>query len=100
MRIAVFASGNGSNFEALARKKYRYARIVMLVTDKKDAYCIERSKRLGIPYYVFPYEEYKNKREYETAILELLKKEKLMRSRLRVICGSCRLASEPSRAGY
>ncbi|HHZ18179.1 MAG TPA: phosphoribosylglycinamide formyltransferase [Acholeplasmataceae bacterium] len=77
MRIAVFASGNGSNFEALARKKYRYARIVMLVTDKKDAYCIERSKRLGIPYYVFPYEEYKNKREYETAILELLKKEKI-----------------------
>ena len=37
MRIAVFASGNGSNFEAIAREKYRRVRVVMLEAANKRA---------------------------------------------------------------
>lgn len=77
MRIAVFASGNGSNFEAIAREKYRRVRVVMLVTDNKRAYCVERSKRLGIPCHVFPYGEYVSKSDFEKTILELLKRERI-----------------------
>jgi len=77
MRIAVFASGNGSNFEAIVRKKYQKAEIVLLVTDNKNAYCIERSRRLKIPCRIFPYNDYQNKQDYEIAVLRLLKKENI-----------------------
>ncbi|MCK9536499.1 MAG: phosphoribosylglycinamide formyltransferase [Bacilli bacterium] len=77
MRIAVFASGNGSNFEAVARQRYRRAQIVLLITDNENAYCVERSKKLNIPYYIFPYDKYSGKSEYEKDILLLLTKEKI-----------------------
>ncbi len=49
-KLAVLASGNGSNFEALARALEGSAhRLVLLVHDRKDAYARERAVRLGIP---------------------------------------------------
>lgn len=77
MNIAVFASGNGSNFEAIAKTKYKKIKIKLLITDKEDAYCIERSKRLNIPYFVFPYKKFKSKKEYEESILKKLKEEQI-----------------------
>jgi phosphoribosylglycinamide formyltransferase-1 len=50
-RIAVLASGNGSNFEALASAAARGAlggTIVALLCDQPGAHVIERAKRLGI----------------------------------------------------
>ena len=49
-RVAVFASGNGSNFEALVRglAGTRHG-IVLLVTDNDDCYARNRAMRLGIP---------------------------------------------------
>jgi phosphoribosylglycinamide formyltransferase 1 len=55
-RLAVLASGNGSNFEALARAlRDRPAaegprhQCVLLAYDRKAAYAAERAARLGVP---------------------------------------------------
>ena len=39
-RIAIFASGSGTNFEALVNETYKNGQIVLLVCDKPNAYVI------------------------------------------------------------
>lgn len=49
--LAVFASGQGTNFEALARAAQREelgGRISVLLSDRPEAPAIERARRLGI----------------------------------------------------
>jgi phosphoribosylglycinamide formyltransferase 1 len=49
--LAVLASGQGTNFEALARASQRLelgGRVALLVTDRPDAPALERARRLGI----------------------------------------------------
>lgn len=75
MNIAVFASGNGGNFEAIAKTKFKKLKIKILITDKENAYCIKRSEKLGIPCFVFPIKSFKSKKEYEESILAKLKDE-------------------------
>lgn len=76
MNIAVFASGNGSNFQAIQEaindKKIQGANLKILIVDHKDAYAISRAKALNVPYCVFELKDYKNKEEYERAILAVL----------------------------
>jgi phosphoribosylglycinamide formyltransferase-1 len=52
VRVAVLASGRGSNFDALARAAADPAfpaTIVLLASDREDAPALERARRLGIP---------------------------------------------------
>ena len=77
VNLAVFASGNGSNFEnivqALLSGKITEATCKLLVVDKEHAYACERAKKLNIPYlYVNP-KAYPNKAEYQTIILTKLR---------------------------
>lgn len=74
-KLAVFASGSGTNFQAIvdAVKEGRLkAEICLLVCDKPGAYAIERAKNEGIPQFVFRAKDYANKAEYEEAILKEL----------------------------
>lgn len=74
--IAVFASGSGSNFQALidaAKAGNLKAEIKLLVCDKPGAYAVERAKRESIPCFVFDPTAYLNKGEYERAIAAQLK---------------------------
>lgn len=74
-KIAVFASGNGSNFEAIAKACIEgviNAELCCLVCDKKDAYVIERAKKYNIPSHVFSLKKYGSKEAYEEAIVEKL----------------------------
>ena len=51
-RIAVLASGRGSNFQAILDARARgeiNGECVALITDNKDAYAIERAKAAGVP---------------------------------------------------
>lgn len=54
-RIAVFASGSGSNAENIIRhfSDHPRIRVTCVCTNRADAYVIERSKRLEVPVYVF-----------------------------------------------
>ncbi|MGG5316041.1 phosphoribosylglycinamide formyltransferase [Enterococcus sp. AZ072] len=75
MRLAVLASGNGSNFEAIIQAVEVgeiLAEIVLLFADHHDAYVLKRAKDHNIPYVSFELKEFEDKQTYEAALLELL----------------------------
>lgn len=74
-KIAVFASGSGSNFQAIidaVKESKLHAEISLLVCDKREAFCIERAGQAGIPQFVFTAKNYADKADYERAILREL----------------------------
>lgn len=74
--IAVFASGSGSNFQALvnaAENNELQASIKLLVCDKPEAYVVERAANHGIDVFAFTAKDYNSKAEYEFDILQKLK---------------------------
>jgi phosphoribosylglycinamide formyltransferase-1 len=74
--IAVFASGFGSNFEAIAEaaeKDQLHANIALLVVDKPDCYAVERAQKRNIPVFAFRAKDYSSKEDYEKVIVEQLK---------------------------
>ena len=91
MRIAVLASGNGSNFEVIAqaiKDKEIDAELVLLFSDHHDAYVLERGKKFGVPCESFELKEFSDKKNYEAALLELLKRYK---AELVVLAGYMRI---------
>lgn len=74
--IAVFASGNGSNFEAIAQActngEIADAVVALLVCDRQNAFAIERAKKLNIKTFVFDAKTFGSKAAYEQKILEAL----------------------------
>ena len=77
MRVAIFASGNGTNFEVLA-KHFQSGDIPgelsLLFCNHPDAPVMKRAQRLGIPAESFTVESCGGKEEYEKQLLQLLKK--------------------------
>ena len=76
MNIAVFASGNGSNFAAIAeaiKKGEIKANLKALIVDKPKAYVINRAKEYNIPCYIVKLKDFNNKEEYEEKIVSILK---------------------------
>ncbi|MDP1417519.1 phosphoribosylglycinamide formyltransferase [Peribacillus simplex] len=75
-RLAVFASGNGSNFQSIAeaiKSGKLEAEICLVVCDREDAYVLERAKLENIDSFSFSAKNYSNKNEYESEILEKLR---------------------------
>ncbi|MDR0267643.1 phosphoribosylglycinamide formyltransferase [Paenibacillus sp.] len=76
-RIAVFASGEGSNFQALAEAaiegKLGGAEVALLVSDKPSAPVVGRAERLGIPAFLFNPKDYTSREAYEREIVKRLK---------------------------
>ncbi|MED3758856.1 phosphoribosylglycinamide formyltransferase [Peribacillus frigoritolerans] len=75
-RLAVFASGNGSNFQSIAeaiKSRKLEAEICLVVCDREDAYVLERAKLENIDSFSFSAKNYSNKTEYESEILEKLR---------------------------
>ena len=75
-KIAVFASGYGSNFEVIARAAEAGeipAEVVLLVCDKAEARACQIAEQMNIPMFVFSAKEYTSKAEYEAAIVERCK---------------------------
>ncbi len=71
-RIAVLASGRGSNFQAVIEAIKRGeipAVCVALITDNPGAYAIERAKNAGIPVKVVDYSAFSSRETYEHALL-------------------------------
>lgn len=79
VNIAIFASGNGSNFEQIINEiqngNLDNAICKILIVDKENAYARERAKRLNIPCEFVNPKDYKGKEPYETYILKLLKEQ-------------------------
>lgn len=76
-KIAVFASGSGSNFQAIVdavKAGELDADISLLVCDRPGAYCIERAEKAAIPSFAFKAKDFESKEEYEQEILKQLRK--------------------------
>lgn len=74
--IAIFASGSGSNFQAIVeavRAEELAAKICLLVCDNPKAYVLERARKARIPTFVFQPREYASKEEFEKQIVTQLK---------------------------
>jgi len=76
-KIAVFASGSGSNFQAIQEAielGELKAEIALMVTDKPKAFVVQRAEKAGIPIFAFNPKDYPSKESYETLISDELKK--------------------------
>ncbi|MGE7675394.1 phosphoribosylglycinamide formyltransferase [Lysinibacillus sp. NPDC094403] len=74
-KIAVFASGSGSNFQAIQEAIERgelNAKIELVVTDKPSAFVVTRAENYSIPVLALSPKEFTSKADYETAIIDAL----------------------------
>lgn len=75
--IAVFASGTGSNFQAILdaiASGQLQAHLALLVSDKPSCKAVERAVANGIEVFTFNAKDYDGKEAYENAILHELQK--------------------------
>ncbi len=73
-KIAVFASGSGSDFQSVidANEREKFCEISLLVASKEGIYAIERAKKHGIEYIVRNKKDFASVEEmYEDIIAEL-----------------------------
>lgn len=77
-KIAVFASGSGSNYEAIMEAFHsldsQQVEVSLLVCDKPQAYVIERAQKWATPTFVISAKEYESKEAFESVILKELEK--------------------------
>ncbi|MCA1029028.1 phosphoribosylglycinamide formyltransferase [Cytobacillus kochii] len=70
--IAIFASGSGTNFQAIVdafKNDELQVDIKLLISDKPESYCIQRAVNEGIPTFAFRAKEFTSKTAYEEQIL-------------------------------
>ncbi|MGL5088104.1 MAG: formyltransferase family protein, partial [Cetobacterium sp.] len=81
VKIAVLASGSGSNFQRIVEaQKNSEAEgyfVKALIVDRKDTFAMKRAKQLGITSYFVNPKDYNTKMEFEEKIIEILKREEV-----------------------
>lgn len=93
MNIAVLCSGNGTNLQAVIDKVasgYIPAKIALVVSDKANAFALERAKKAGIETLIVDKKNFKSREDLDKEILGALKKKKVD---LVVLAGFMRLLS-------
>ncbi len=90
MRVAVFASGSGTNLQAIIDAEIQTIQIVLVFTNNPKAYAIERAKNHNIPVEVIDHKNYQTREDYEKHIIEVLDPYKLD---LIVLAGFMRILS-------
>jgi phosphoribosylglycinamide formyltransferase-1 len=93
VNIAIFASGKGSNFLAIARaiiKGNLKCSLSLLVCDNPQAPVLKKAKRLGIKSVLVPRKDFPSKAEFENQIIKHLQENKID---LVVLAGFMRLIS-------
>jgi phosphoribosylglycinamide formyltransferase-1 len=76
-RIAVLASGRGSNFEAIVRavqSKKINAEVAVLIVNNRKAQAVERAERLGVNWLYFEPSLFPDRRTYDEKIVAVLKR--------------------------
>ena len=61
-KIAILASGNGTNAEAIIRhfKNVNQAKIILVGSNNPEAHVLQRAERHGIPHFTFDKKEFDN----------------------------------------
>lgn len=79
-RIAVFASGFGSNLQALIDYNNKHGLngdIVLVFSNNKDAFALERAKKNKIKAVFMDPARYSSRKQYDSEIIEMLEEEKI-----------------------
>lgn len=71
-KAAVFASGNGSNFQAMMETEDVTDKIVLLVCDQPGAAVIQKAKKFNIPVLELDMKQFPTKKAYEKRIIKAL----------------------------
>ncbi len=78
-RTVVFASGNGTNFQSVidaVQQNRLPLDLAALITNRGDAFALERARRAGIARAVLPWDRKAQSREqYDAALIELVRRE-------------------------
>ncbi|MGY3766581.1 phosphoribosylglycinamide formyltransferase [Vagococcus vulneris] len=80
MRVAIFASGSGSNFQALVESFNKHeipGKLICLFCDQEKAYVIKRAQKAKVPYFVLPKKKTQTKTDYEKQIIHFLREAKI-----------------------
>ena len=75
LKIAVLASTKASDMQAVINaieNGFLHAEIVAVISNKPDAYCLERAKKHKIPAYFVDPKSFPNRDEYDRAVLKIL----------------------------
>lgn len=77
LKIGVLVSGGGTNLQAIIDKiedgYIQNCKIVSVVSNKKDAYALERAKKYNIETSVISKKDYENKELYDEALINHFK---------------------------
>ncbi|HEY3346467.1 MAG TPA: phosphoribosylglycinamide formyltransferase [Nitrospirota bacterium] len=76
-RIGVLASGNGSNLQAIidaVEAGKISAEIVVVLSDNKDAFALERAKKHGIAAEFVDPKPFRRREDYDLALMQILRK--------------------------
>lgn len=79
-KIAIFASGEGTNFTALCRAfdhEKMPVKVTLLVCDHQNVYVLQRAKQEQVPSLVINFKDYANKAAAEAAIIKKLAAEQI-----------------------
>lgn len=74
MNLAVFASGSGTNFEAIynvCQREHQALSVCLLFCDKPGAYVCTRARQLGVPLEVFSPCDFPTRAAYEQALVDM-----------------------------
>lgn len=78
LKLAVLVSGGGTNLQAIidkiADKTITNAKIEVVISNKKDAYALERAKKHGIADCYLSPKDFATRPEFDQALLECLQK--------------------------
>ena len=75
LKIGILASGNGSNLQAIIDACVRGeldAEVVCVITNRVDAFALERARQHGIPAIHLNHRDYSYREAYDTATVEVL----------------------------
>ncbi len=91
LHIAILASGNGSNLQAIidAIESHKLdAKIQCVLSDRKSAFALERAKKHNIPAYFINPKDYPSREQHENALAQKLEEHQV---ELIVLAGYMRL---------
>ncbi|MEA3492912.1 MAG: phosphoribosylglycinamide formyltransferase [Candidatus Margulisiibacteriota bacterium] len=94
INIGMLISGKGSNLQAIIDASERGnvpAKVAMVISNKPNAFGLERAKKHGIPTAVFEPKKFQDKNTYELEIVKVLKQHKVD---LVCLAGYMRIAGE------
>lgn len=76
LRVGVLASGSGTNLQAIidaCGNKEIPAQVVVVISNKEDAYALERAKKHNIANFFVNPEDYSSREKYEEKVVDVLK---------------------------